>query len=124
MVKRFNWLVFCLLFSVGMMAKSGGRQYNSYKGLVMAGYQGWFNAPGDGSGRGWHHYNGSNGFRPGSCSVDFWPEVSEYKKLYKTEFTFADGKPASVFSSYDESTVDLHFKWMKQYGLDLSLIHI
>ena len=84
----------------------------------MAGYQGWFNAPGDGSGRGWHHYNGSNGFRPGSCSVDFWPEVSEYKKLYKTEFTFADGKPASVFSSYDESTVDLHFKWMKQYGLD------
>lgn len=24
----------------------------------------------------------------------------------------------SVFSSYDESTVDLHFKWMKQYGLD------
>ena len=62
MVKRFNWLVFCLLFSVGMMAKSGGRQYNSYKGLVMAGYQGWFNAPGDGSGRGWHHYNGSNGF--------------------------------------------------------------
>lgn len=87
MVKRFNWLVFCLLFSVGMMAKSGGRQYNSYKGLVMAGYQGWFNAPGDGSGRGWHHYNGSNGFRPGSCSVDFWPEVSEYKKLYKTEFT-------------------------------------
>ena len=51
MVKRFNWLVFCLLFSVGMMAKSGGRQYNSYKGLVMAGYQGWFNAPGDGSGR-------------------------------------------------------------------------
>ena len=63
MVKRFNWLVFCLLFSVGMMAKSGGRQYNSYKGLVMAGYQGWFNAPGDGSGRGWHHYNGSNGFR-------------------------------------------------------------
>ena len=118
MVKKFNWLVFCLLFSVGMMAKSGGRQYNSYKGLVMAGYQGWFNAPGDGSGRGWHHYNGSNGFRPGSCSVDFWPEVSEYKKLYKTEFTFADGKPASVFSSYDESTVDLHFKWMKQYGLD------
>lgn len=64
MVKRFNWLVFCLLFSVGMMAKSGGRQYNSYKGLVMAGYQGWFNAPGDGShGRGWHHYKGSNGFQ-------------------------------------------------------------
>ena len=117
MVKRFSWLVFCLLFSVGITAKGGGRQYNSYKGLVMAGYQGWFNTPDDGSG-GWHHYNGPKGFRPGSCSVDFWPEVSEYKKLYKTEFTFEDGKPASVFSSYDESTVELHFKWMNQYGLD------
>ena len=37
MVKRFSWLVFCLLFSVGITAKGGGRQYNSYKGLVMAG---------------------------------------------------------------------------------------
>ena len=92
MVKRFDWLLVCLLFSIGVMAQSGGKQYNSYKGLVMAGYQGWFNTPGDGSGRGWHHYNGRNGFRPGSCSVDLWPEVSEYKKLYKTEFSFADGK--------------------------------
>ncbi len=118
MVKRFSWLFFCLLFSVGITAKGGGRQYNSYKGLVMAGYQGWFNTPDDGSGHGWHHYNGPKGFRPGSCSIDFWPGVSEYKKLYKTEFTFEDGKPASVFSSYDESTVELHFKWMNQYGLD------
>ena len=118
MVKRFDWLLVCLLFSIGVMAQSGGKQYNSYKGLVMAGYQGWFNTPGDGSGRGWHHYNGRNGFRPGSCSVDLWPEVSEYKKLYKTEFSFADGKPAYVFSSHDESTVDVHFKWMQEYGLD------
>ena len=75
MVKRFDWLLVCLLFSIGVMAQSGGKQYNSYKGLVMAGYQGWFNTPGDGSGRGWHHYNGRNGFRPGSCSVDLWPEM-------------------------------------------------
>ncbi len=30
----------------------------------------------------------------------------------------ANGQPAYVFSSYDESTVDLHFKWMKDYGID------
>lgn len=86
MVKRFDWILVFLLFSIGATAQSGRKQYDSYKGLVMAGYQGWFNTPGDGSGRGWHHYNGREGFRPGSCSVDMWPEVSEYKKLYKTEF--------------------------------------
>lgn len=107
------------LFSVGMMAQSTVRkQYDSYKGLVMAGYQGWFNAPDDGANRGWYHYTGDNGFRPGSCTIDFWPEVSEYKKLYKSEFSFADGSPAYLFSSHDESTVNLHFKWMKDYGLD------
>ena len=55
---------------------------------------------------------------PRFCTIDFWPEVSEYKKLYKTEFKFADGTPAYTFSSYDESTVDTHFRWMKEYGLD------
>ena len=40
MVKRFDWLLVYLLFSIGVMAQSGGKQYNSYKGLVMAGYQG------------------------------------------------------------------------------------
>lgn len=29
-----------------------GCLFTTYRGLVMAGYQGWFNAEGDGSGRG------------------------------------------------------------------------
>lgn len=28
------------------------------EGLLLCGYQGWFNTPGDGSGRGWRHYRG------------------------------------------------------------------
>lgn len=100
------------------MGQSVRKQYNSYKGLVMAGYQGWFNAPDDGAGRGWYYYTGRNGFRPGSCSIDMWPDVSEYEKTYQTEFQFADGTPAYVFSSFDESTVHTHFRWMKEYGID------
>ncbi|HVV07429.1 MAG TPA: GH92 family glycosyl hydrolase, partial [Puia sp.] len=92
--------------------------YLSYKGLVMAGYQGWFNAPDDGAGRGWNHYNNHGRFEPGVCKIDLWPEVSEYKKTYKTPFVDKDGKPCYVFSSYDASTTDLHFKWMKEYGID------
>jgi hypothetical protein len=99
-------------------AAPGGRRYDSYRGLVMAGYQGWFSAPDDGSGRGWYHYRGRDGFRPGSTNVDMWPETDEYEKLYKTEFEFADGSPAYTFSSYDPSSVETHFRWMEEYGID------
>lgn len=119
-MKKLYWIVFYLfcIATVGMQARGKQKIYNSYKGLIMAGYQGWFNAPDDGANRKWHHYSGPDGFRPGSCTIDLWPEVSEYEKTYETEFRFADGTPARIFSSYDESTVDMHFRWMKEYGLD------
>ena len=90
----------------------------TYKGLVMAGYQGWFNCEGDGANRGWTHYNRNGKFQDGSCKIDLWPEMDEYKVKYKTPLKFADGSPAYTFSSFDESSVDLHFKWMKEYGID------
>lgn len=92
--------------------------YDSYKGLVMAGYQGWFNAEGDGAGRGFYHYKGKDGFRPGSASIDLWPDVTEYEHTYPTPFSMPDGTSARVFSSEDSTTVDTHFRWMKRYGLD------
>lgn len=111
-----------LLLSLGLSGfaqqEVAGKRYDSYKGLVMAGYQGWFDAPDDGAGRGWYHYKGRDGFKPGSCSVDFWPDVSEYEKVYKTEFRFKDGSPAYTFSSHDASTVHTHFRWMREYGID------
>lgn len=95
-----------------------GPLFRSLDGLVMAGYQGWFNAEGDGSGLGWKHYAKNGEFRPGACSVDMWPDVSEYQKTYPTEFRYADGRTAMVFSSRDSSTTFLHFKWMQEYGID------
>lgn len=97
-----------------------GCNYTSYKNLVMAGYQGWFTAKGDGAGRGWRHYGkpSCGGFAPGCTSVDFWPDMKEYSKKYSTPFSFANGQNAKLFSPYDEETVELHFKWMKDYGID------
>ncbi len=96
-----------------------GCLYTEYRGLVMAGYQGWFAAEGDGSNRGWYHYQGPNNtFRPGITNVDFWPDVSEYEKTYESPFQYADGSAAYLYSPYDEESVDLHFKWMQEYGLD------
>jgi len=97
-----------------------GCNYTSYKNLVMAGYQGWFTAEGDGAERGWRHYQKKScgGFTPGCTSVDFWPDMKEYPKKYTTPFSFANGDNATLFSPIDEETVDLHFKWMKEYGID------
>ena len=93
-------------------------KYKSYKGLVMAGYQGWFRAEGDGSENGWGHYGRNGKFDAEHNTIDFWPDVTEYEKTYKTSFKYPDGKTAEVFSSLDKSTTDLHFKWMKDYGVD------
>ena len=118
-VSKFFIIIACwaALFVTSAYAQKKAKKtmYNSYRGLVMAGYQGWFNTPGDGADLQWRHYTGKNGFKPGSCSIDFWPEVSEYTKLYPTDFEFEDGSKAQVFSSHDASTVDVHFRCIKDY---------
>lgn len=82
--------------------------YPTYNGLIMAGYQGWFRPQKDGK-----FYPDENQIR-----IDMWPDVSEYEKTYPTGLKLADGSTARFFNSADSSTVDLHFKWMKEYGLD------
>jgi hypothetical protein len=89
-------------------------------GKVMCGYQGWFATEGDGGGRGWRHYAGRSGFKPGSCSIDLWPDVSELAadERFATPFRHADGRVAEVFSSTNRKTVLRHFEWMREYGID------
>lgn len=99
-----------------------GVDTSTLTGKVMCGYQGWFNAEGDGANLGWTHWsrNRSEPFAPGNVTVDLWPEVSEYNQddLFETGFEFANGEKAKVFSSYSASTVNVHFKWMQEYGID------
>jgi hypothetical protein len=103
--------VLCLIFWTGLFAQtkhSPVTKYPTYKGLVMAGYQGWFRSQNDGV------------MYPDEklVHIDMWPDVSEYEKTYPTGLKLADGSTARFFSSTDKSTVDLHFKWMKEYGID------
>jgi len=88
-------------------------------GKVMTGYQGWFNAAGDGAERGWRHWGGQPP-HPGEVTVDMWPDMTETDpaERFATGFKHRDGRVAEVFSSYKEKTVLRHFKWMRDYGLD------
>src|SRR5450755_1114457 len=110
--------VLLIIAAFGQRKHSPNSFYETYRGLIMAGYQGWFNAPSDGANMGWNHYAKNGRFEPGYCKVDFWPEVKEYQKIYETPFRIADGQPAYIFSSYDSQSVFVHFKWMKEYGVD------
>ncbi len=96
-----------------------GADASTLDGKVICGYQGWFLTPGDGSGAGWVHY-GRGVFKPGTCTVDYWPDMSEAGpgEHYPTDFHLPDGSSATVFSSYNAATVDRHFKWMADYGID------
>jgi len=104
-----------------------GEPFDSYRGLVMAGYQGWFCAPGGNCSHSkhknteWYHYRESEMFAPGARrnSIDMWPDMREYEVKYTPgNFLLPTGQKAQVYSNYDKSTVMLHFKWMKEYGVD------
>lgn len=100
-----------------------GEPFDTYRGLVMTGYQGWFGTPEDGCKHGnqWYHYQENGKFEPGVLrnSIDFWPDIREYEKTYTPgKFLLPNGGKARVYSAYDKSSVMLHFKWMKEYGID------
>ncbi|MBX7208642.1 MAG: xylosidase/arabinosidase [Verrucomicrobiaceae bacterium] len=91
--------------------------HTTLTGTVMCGYQGWFGAEGDGMGMRWQHY----GFRAaGGCTIDLWPDVRELGKdeRFDSPLKFADGRPAQVFSSANARTVQRHFGWMRDHGID------
>ncbi|WP_238943974.1 glycoside hydrolase family 71/99 protein [Seramator thermalis] len=91
-----------------------GEPFDTYRGLVMAGYQGWFCAPGSGCSHGnhknteWYHYRENEMFEPGVLrnSIDFWPDTREYEKKYTPgKFILPNGEKASVYSAYDINRV-------------------
>lgn len=98
-----------------------GVDASTLTGKVMCGYQGWFYAEGDGAERGWVHWTKARGpLAPGNAKIDLWPDVSELGagERFRTDFSLADGRPAEVFSSFNQATVLRHFQWMRDYGID------
>jgi hypothetical protein len=95
-------------------------------GKITVGYQGWFACTGDGSpiNRWWHWSKDSS--QPPSLSnttIKSWPDMSEYSRSFHTAYpNLNNGQPANLFSSYDQQTVDVHFRWMQNYGCDTAAL--
>ncbi|MEU3519880.1 xylosidase [Streptomyces sp. NPDC006654] len=95
-------------------------------GKTTVGYQGWFACKGDGAPiNAWWHWAPDNSRPPAASnsSVKAWPDVRDYAQTYPTDFNaLGNGRQASLFSSYDQQTVDTHFLWMQQYGIDTAAL--
>jgi hypothetical protein len=95
-------------------------------GKVTVGYQGWFACPGDGAPiNSWWHYSGGATPTPLALTnnIHCWPDMRQFSTGYQTGFTnFGNGQPALLFSSYDQQTVNTHFRWMAENGIDTAAL--
>ena len=93
---------------------------------VLCGYQGWFRCPGDGTERGWVHWSRESArLAPDTLTFEMWPDLGEFteeEKYPAPGFTHPDGSQAHLFSSANPRTIDRHFEWMRQHGLDGVLV--
>jgi hypothetical protein len=88
-------------------------------GKHLVGYQGWFGTPNDGQNNGWDHW-----FRgeptAENANFDLYPDTREFfdSELFDTALTLKDGRRAGLFSSHNVRTLQRHFDWMADYGID------
>lgn len=95
-------------------------------GKITVGYQGWFAANGDGSPiNAWWHWTQNWGASPSSTNngIKSWPDVRDYSSTYQTAWAnLGNGQPAKLFSSFNDQTVNTHFLWMQQNGIDAAAL--
>jgi hypothetical protein len=107
-----------------LAAGAGDPDPSTLDGKVLLGYQGWFSCPGDGSpANNWRSWARGTP-APATLTIDMYPDLRELdpdEKCAVPEMTI-QGKPAYLYSAWNPKTVDRHFQWMKQYGLDGVLV--
>jgi hypothetical protein len=98
----------------------------SLRKKVLCGYQGWFRAPGDDVEAGWIHWSRDpSRIAPETLTFEMWPDLAEFGEdevFPAPGFQHANGAPAMLFSSAHPRTVQRHFEWMAQYGIDGVLV--
>ena len=87
------------------------------QGKLIVGYQGWFGCP-DSSrqppGK-WVHW-----MKDGEATIDMLPDTTELTPAERcaTQWTNRAGETVDVYTAQNPMTVDRHFAWMQEYGID------
>ncbi|UKZ64083.1 uncharacterized protein TrAtP1_005302 [Trichoderma atroviride] len=124
MKSTLSWLLYATAVSAASHnqhthpTRAAAIDASTIQGKWLFGYQGWFRKPGAGVNNHWSADGNTPG--PNNIEIDFIPDVSQYPAncLFNTQLTLPNGQPAQLYDSSCAGVVDLHFKWMQQYGLD------
>jgi hypothetical protein len=110
----------------GLALAAASSRAGDVVGKITVGYQGWFACIGDHSPIDlWWHWsqNESLAPSPSNNNLKAWPDMREYGKWYHTAYArLNNADAADLFSSYDQSTVNTHFRWMQQHGCDTAAL--
>ncbi|QDU74925.1 hypothetical protein Pan97_19450 [Bremerella volcania] len=122
-----KWLILLCLAAISFCASPLSAQQMSpvdattLDGKVMCGYQAWFRCPDDGTHSAWQHWSRRPTITPQSLTFQMWPDLSEFtpsEKYAVPGMKYPDGTPAYLYSSVHQQTIERHFQWMQQYGID------
>jgi hypothetical protein len=95
-------------------------------GKITTGYQGWFACKGDAAPiNAWWHWSSNNQQppSPSNTTIVAWPDMREFTNTYPSAYAnLNNGQPATLFSSYDQQTVDTHFRWMRENNIDTAAL--
>ena len=95
-------------------------EQNNLIGKVTAGYQAWFHAS-ENLDNGWHHWSDGAVPEAGNVHPEMFPDFSEYPDnvMYASRFgLYPDGRPVRFYEAHSPEVIDVHFRWMEEYGID------
>lgn len=102
------------------VAPSPQTERNNLIGKTTAGYQAWFHASDD-LDHGWGHWSNRAAPETGNVHPEMFPDLSEYpvEALHASRFEpYPDGRAVGFYDGHDPRAIDVHFRWMQEYGVD------
>lgn len=93
---------------------------NDLFGRSFAGYQAWFHTSADLDGN-WGHWSHGGAPEEGNVHTEMFPDFSDYPadSLRTARLPrYPDGRETAFYEAHDPAVIDVHFRWMAEYGID------